>query len=307
MGTISGRVVFEGGALPPDLRVYAYRIEPDGNRAEPATVGADGSFEVHAPYGVPHSLVASSRIPRNASSEPRVATPDESNVELRLPQIGRMCVRLLDAGTGDPISPRRSEHPGSMRVRRRGESKWEPATMVIDLDGRSCLELPLGEYDLRVDLAREGYLPVVLERISPTLDPDPKAHNVRLERGVDVHVRLSGPAQAPGIPPGSRVVFLLERSQLPSVEGPFSPGDPRANSSYGGDHGVQLRIDDDDVRSQTLGREEFYFDGATLRGLRAGHYFVKGFPDDLEFVPSEFDLKGPGKTDLEIRWAPRAR
>ncbi len=304
-GTIKGRVVSAGGALPPDVSVYAYPIEPASNRTEPATLGTDGSFEVHVPVGVSYQLRASTRIPRNASSEPRVATADESDVELRLPQVGTLCVRLLDAVTGAPISPSHSEQYGAMRIRRRSEPSWETRSMVIDLDGRSCVELPLGEYDLGIQLAGEGYLPAVLEKVSPTLDAEAPAHELRLTRGIDVRVRLAGPADASGQPPGSRVVFLLERSQLASVEGPLPPGDPRANQEYGGDHGVRLRIDDDDVRSQSLDGEKYWFDGATMRGLRAGHYSVKAFPDDLQFVPSEFEVKGPGRTDVVIAWRPK--
>ena len=47
--------------------------------------------------------------------------------------------------------------------------------------------------------------------------------------------------------------------------------------------------------------------GASLIGLAAGHYVVKCFPDDLAFEPSEFDLKGPDRTDLEIRIGPPVR
>jgi hypothetical protein len=166
---------------------------------------------------------------------------------------------------------------------------------VVDLDGRSCVELPLGDYDLCVHLGREGFLPVVLEKISPKLGAERSPHDLRLERGIDARVRFVGPADGPAMPAGSRLVFLLEQGQLAISRGSVRPGDPRVNSQFGGDHGVSLRIDDDAVRMQLLDREDFYFDGATLRGLRPGHYIVKAFPDDLEFAPAEFEIRGPGK------------
>jgi hypothetical protein len=203
-------------------------------------------------------------------------------VELVLPEIGALVLRVRDARTRDPVS--------SFQVRWRADR--EASFERFAPDGRSALapgpggefrcELPSGELELLVDARERGYR---LARLEVLVDTDaPSEERVELEPGVELELRLHGPgggdAQLGRTTPV--LVTPAERSALDA-------GDER------------LRRDLERLWS-LRGRRT-----SVLRGVAPGRYALWTRGRRFEFTPSEFDVPAVERHALEIVVAPRAR
>ena len=59
---------------------------------------------------------------------------------------------------------------------------------------------------------------------------------------------------------------------------------------------------DGSILNRQLSDRAFFEQGALLRGLAPGHYSVQCYPDDFVFEPAEFELRGPERAELGVRW-----
>ncbi len=309
-GRISGRVRALGGTLPSGVSVTATPREgSDGHDEITTAIAGDGTFVLQVVPGKEYEVRAWIQHPRFLAGEAKSVEPNAADVELTLPQAGRLRLCFVEAGTSEIIRPAASSLINALRWRPRGAEGFR--SEHAEFDARGCLEIALavGTYDVKVDLTKAGYRPVAREGIAVTDDIASSTYTLEVERGWEARLRFLARPDADADTAKHHAIFVVERGQLESISGPFPGHDPRVtqNIGGGGDRGIHLRIEDEALMSQFLDRTEFFGEGASLIGLAAGHYFVKCFPDDLEFEPSEFDVKGPDRTDVEIRWAPRAR
>jgi len=233
--------------------------------------------------------------------EARRVTPDAEDIDLLLPEIGDLRIRLIDANTKASIQVSRPL-TNALEWRRDNGSGSGRASIEIDLQGELKVELTAGDYEIRLDLTDMGYLKIPPLMVTVSSLPATGPYVVELVRGLEADVRVMGPPDSSHKYPSNHLVFLVERAQLDSIAGPLPPGDPRSNHSFGGDAGLHMRIDDPELMNQFLSKEEYFQAGAVLKALVPGHYFLKSYPDDLTIEPSEFEITGPERTEVHASW-----
>lgn len=305
-GTITGRVLGFAPAPGHDVFVRARPVGESSGRGDWARVEPDGAFALRVRAGRTYGVQATRRTTWTTTAGPEVvATPDASGIELTLPGLGLVRLCLIDAATRSPFRPRSSFLANALHWRSLSGEDGQHSDLQIDTRGCVELELPVGEVEWELDLASEGYLPLPRQRLSVTGGSEPTTLTIEVERGVAARLRL---VSAAGVDPAARngrLLFLVERSQLGSISGPYDNAE-QGNIRFGNDS-LRMRIDDRSLLHQKLAEQAFSEAGATLEGLRPGHYFVKSYPDDLAFEPAELDLAGPERIERTIVWRPRAR
>ena len=299
--TIAGHVLAASGRLPPRVFVTADTSATPSRRAPVVAVEPNGTFAFHLPGGVSYSLHAWVPEQRGLDSDELTVADATSDVELVLPETGKLRVRLVDAETHQPVHPDSRSLVNKLELRRSGKAFYQRKSVVVDPQGTFELEVPIGDYDVRLDLADGGYRIAARERLRVTRDPAGPPHVVELARGREALVQVSGPPDQELV---NHVVFVVEREQLGSISGPYPTPDPPVNSQFG-NSGVYLRIDDPALMHQMPNDLAFFREGALLRTLVPGHYFVKCYPDDVAFEPAEFDLAGPERAEVHLRWWPK--
>jgi len=299
LGVISGRVL--GASDRDSKRLFvgaAPRDDPRG-KGDSANVAADGTFVLRVPAGHAYS-VAAWRHTRSGSlrGEERVVVPDVEGLELRPPDIGSLRMCLVDAASGAAFQPSSRFLVNALQWKHVGDDS-RSEHVEIDMQGCLELELPLGPCEIQLDLAEEGCLPVPTQTV--TIASTPVTLSVEIVRGIELRLQLIGSKDLGPAALEDHLFFLVEKGQLDSISGPYPEPGPPANQSFGGNEGIQMRILDATLMNQMLGSDAFA-EGVLLRALVPGHYFVKAYPDDFVFEPAEFELAGPEKTELEIRW-----
>lgn len=305
-GTISGRVVAAGGILPEKLYATARPVEEPEQAGDSTEVGADGAFTLHVPAGKPYlvSAWAQGAAERAHTDETKVV-PDVDGIELRMPELGRLRLCLVDSRTREPVQPR-SHFLASALTWRVAGSSTEGGRENIQIDRNGCFEFELrvGDYDIRLDLGEEGYRPLACDAI-PVRAGEPTVRTIELVRGIEVRVRIAGPSGNEVLPLAGHLLFLVERGQIDSISGPYPKGDPQGHHSFGGINGLRMRIDDPSLMQQFLYSDDVFRDGMVLKALAPGRYSVRCFPEDYDFEPAELDVRGPERTTLEFRWRRR--
>jgi hypothetical protein len=262
----------------------------------------DGSFVRQVPLGRSYSVSASYWTKTSfVESAEHVAVPDAEGIELVLPEVGLLRLRLVDAAKGTAVQPRSRSLSSGVRWWRTDGDSSDAGDAEIDTQGELELELPQGGYLVQVDLGAEGYLPSARQAVSVTSDRGPAPDVFELVRGIPVDLTFAGEGGASS-PLDGHLVFVVERAQLASIDGPFPAQGPPTNHRI---NGICMRIDDPALMNQLL-TGDFDETGRTrLPGLAPGHYLVKCYPDDFVFEPAGFELAGPEKAELRIRWRPK--
>jgi RNA polymerase sigma factor (sigma-70 family) len=293
---ISGRVLAAPGASMRFVLVFAGPAGEPGGRGDAVQVEADGSFALRVPPGHEYVLTASGY---RIESPPVRARPGDTDVVLRLPEVGKLSLRLVEQGSGAPARVRRPDEGLSILCQGEAEPEYGMEA-TVDVHGILEAERELGLYDLRLAFQEDGYLPVEVRGIEVSRSPPPP-RTVELVRGAELELVLEPPDPGDGSPHPARghLVFLLERGQLGSISGPYPTQEPPANIRW---NGICLRIDDPDIRKQNLGLEH---GRATLRGLAPGTYSLRAFPDDFVFEPAELELQGSEPRTIRVRWRAR--
>jgi len=186
---IEGRVVDAAGAAVPGAFVEAYAELEDDDVWFEARADELGRFRLEvAPYPAVLYEVEASDGPRRASRTD--VAPGTAGLELVLPEVGVVLLRLFDADTGAPPESFR------LRWRREGAGAWArlnvqgQSTLSPGPDGAFRLELPVGGQELLVDARSGGYrvVPVDVE-----VAPERTARvDVPLERGVRLVLSFEG-------------------------------------------------------------------------------------------------------------------
>jgi hypothetical protein len=229
------------------------------------------------------------------------------DVELLLPEMGRLRLCLIDADTRRPVQPSARFLVNVLGWKRAEDEGFREEHAEIDLEGCLELELPVGDHSIRLDLAEEGYLPAEWNRLAVTSEPAAAPLVRELVRGLDLGIQFRGEA-AGASPLHGHLVFLVERAQLGSIDGPFPSQGPPSNHRI---NGICMRLDDPRLMHQLLTGKFHETGRALLRGLAPGRYTLECYPDDFAFEPAGIELTAPPapprpeKRELEVRWRPR--
>ncbi|MCB9896934.1 MAG: carboxypeptidase regulatory-like domain-containing protein [Planctomycetes bacterium] len=293
VAAIAGRVTFTDGTPAAGVHVRATTAD-----AEPRWVGRtetddDGRYTLEVePDGVFDVLADSV-----ANSEPRRATAGERDVDLVLPLLGTLRVRVVDAETGRPVvAGTGSGEPWAWW--RDPSMPWALplARPALDRDGEAELELPVGPVEFTVALDDAGYEPRTLSASVPQRWDGPPLL-IALSRGHEVALRMVDAATGePGLIM-EHVVYLVPEADRQLVR---EAADGEANQNFGGGDGIRVRVDDPRLRGRWLLRGE---DGLRRqRGLAPGRWALVIIPDDVRLEPDAIDVPAADGAPIEIRF-----
>ncbi|MCA8948876.1 MAG: carboxypeptidase regulatory-like domain-containing protein, partial [Planctomycetes bacterium] len=291
---ITGRVTFEAGGPAEHVAVHAVEFGDHGARSYRGTTDRDGRYAIEVPPG---RVLLVSVWHAGLRRELENVTAGATDVDFLLPRLGTLRLRLVDADSGEPIRTVR-DTDGLVAWRQPGARAFETARRALDSAGLVELALPLGRVDVSLALQPLGYAPLVVQGLLVTANADPSPRVVRVVRGVDVTLVIAAPEAFAAAVPG-HIVFLLERSQLDSLRGPFPRQGPPSNHRIGG---VCMWVEEPGLLAQQLHPRD---DGeAAFTGLLPGRYRVVAYPGDLVFTPSEFDVDARSGR-IRLAWARR--
>jgi len=274
--TIEGRVLDAGGQSVPEAFVMAYSADDEeGELSTPSTQSArDGSFRLWLPPGVarPFNVMASEG-PRRV--ERTDVAPGTRGLELVLPELGRVALRVEDARTREPVNGYTLYWRASDEGRYERFSARNPR-LSAGPDGVYLAELPLGRLDLVVCERARGYVPCFRDSVVVTRELGPEVR-FALEAGVALELVLGGDPALRG---------QLRRSYLESEEQAALA--PRGGDFYQQEvRGAQgLRIDASGV--------------LRLKGMPGGLYKVERMPRELEVEPARFTLAAVATERVEL-------
>jgi len=279
---ITGRVLDTLGAPVAGAEVRVEVDEehsPDGLEFQgEGESGADGAFAL----AVPDLLGVSFRV--HVASGPRTAelvdvVAGAQGLELVLPALGRLALRVEDADSRAPIAGYqlywRAVEGGRWERLRQGGRRFSPGPA-----GDFVAELPAVRLDLAVSARSQGYVAALVRAIE--LAPGGRATplTVRMEHGLELELafRAAEPAW----------LDELRRSR------PAIASDQQWHERPHGGAFFQEEVRDaQGVRLDELGR-------ARLRPLAAGRYRFFNGPRGFEIVPGTFELSPVEAQRLEF-------
>jgi len=280
---VRGHVRDENGAPVAGAEVWALLPKGVQGRENHTTSAADGRFELAVPHaaGLPLALVA--------EQGPRQARVDgirlgASGVELVLPALVSLPVRVLDASTGAPVQGFelywREAGSGSFRQLVQGR-----ASVAGGPDGVFMALLPAQHLDLVACARRLGYGPARRDGIDPRR-ASPEPVELELARGVDLELELHvAPDVADGLPAVRRA-----RTVVATVE-------QWAERAHGGSWF------DTEIRGQQVLRPDAS-GVARLEAMPVGRYRFFDAPGGLAFEPAEFEIPPGARHRLIVSLVP---
>lgn len=128
------------------------------------------------------------------------------------------------------------------------------------------------------------------------LEQATKPVTLELVRGVDARFRFLGDSDEAKWW-NEHLLFVLEKSQLGSVTGPYpSQGGPSNHRI----NGINVWIESGALIHQLVQPADGGL--ASLKGLPSGRYSVTAIPDDFVFEPASFDVGEETNLPIEIHW-----
>lgn len=213
--------------------------------------------------------------------------PGTTNVDIVVPELGRLLLRVLDARTKEPI-PRFSvgwRCSGDLRFRDTDLNSGNPS----DPAGWFETRLPVGRLDLIFHARFWGYRPTVVSDVLVTATIEATRLDVEVEEGTRA-IFVLAPGQEPL--PADHSLLLLE----PEVW-----------------EEVRLEREADRIREIAFGRfpsNSFFqcrlrFDStrtAVMKGLCPGPYHLKAVPDDIEISPGRVEVNEADRDPIALSW-----
>ncbi|MEW6073999.1 MAG: carboxypeptidase-like regulatory domain-containing protein [Planctomycetota bacterium] len=286
---ISGTVREAVGEPIAGVEVYAAGEDDVGGYSGGSDTSAeDGSFALELPPLAGRLFYVWAQKGSRQASVPDVAA-GTTGLEIVLPELGRLGLRVLDEATRDPLA--------SYQVHWRTSSPSPEGYESLQTGGRGAApgpggifvaELPLGTVDLLVDAIGEGWASVALPGRRVDRSDPPPVEEVVLPRGTKVLLRFlpaAGEANA-GMP------RPLQHGQLALAGEGEKPGE--------GDRAKNLFLNAAAMR----GRAIYPGRGGTaeLRAVEPGRYRFEGVPEGIELEPREILVPAAPEASFEIRW-----
>jgi hypothetical protein len=279
---IAGSVRDSLGAPLSGVELWVYGGDEEEERAF-ETSGeseADGSFELLVPdrAGLRLELVASSG-PRQAWIED--VLPGTRGLELVLPALGRLPLRVTDLLTHEPVT-------GFLLYWRSGEQGaferlyQDAGRFSGGPDGVFVAELPAGTLDLAITARGQGYSPARVEGVELRAGEEARTLAVELERGVLLELSFAAA-------PEEAVALLaeLQRSRLALA----SEEDLRERE---GEYFQQEVRNSQALRIDREGR-------GRVKALRPGRYRLFNGPRGLVFHPREIEVPAVERHEATVR------
>ncbi|MFT5285877.1 MAG: hypothetical protein ACI8TQ_002045 [Planctomycetota bacterium] len=258
---LGGRVVFENGQLAVGAEVLASHYEGPVRKLA-TTTDDQGKFEFAVPKGQTTAWSVRANYGVSRASLHRLTPPQEA-LEIRIPTLGKLSVRLIDFHTGESLKPRRLEW------REPGSTYWERWSALSRLDALAPtrLELPIGQIELCATAHDSDYLVseiskvLVQEGLSPSID-------LVVKRGIQLSVVFVSEEGKQEFPPGGA-------NGIPDLES-------------------QAPFENPDVIWKSPGE-------VLIRLLRPGTYEWKGDPA-FSFDPPSIELGAALNPSVVIEW-----
>ncbi|HEU4418147.1 MAG TPA: carboxypeptidase-like regulatory domain-containing protein [Planctomycetota bacterium] len=293
MSTIRGCVTWSTGGPIAEQLVEALTVGGKDHRHYTARTDADGNYSLECGDGDTYTIGA--RI--GEVTRQREAPAGATGVDLVLPDLGVLRLRLVDATTRAAVRPA-GQDLHSLAWREQGAPWFEGARGKIDTTGLVEVRLPIGRVDVSLHLLESGYCPRIIAGLPVTGDAKSPPIVVELQRGVTVELEVCGDAPFDEHARKDHLVFLLESGQLAAVRGPFRDQGGESNHRI---NGVNMWLESPGLMLQMPS-----FDGRDVRlgGLAPGCYSLRSYPDDLVFEPASF-VVGPAGGRITLRWRRR--
>ena len=293
MSTIRGCVTWSSGTPIAGQVVRASTVGGQGYRYYTTKTDADGNYSLECGDGDTYTVGA--RI--GEVTRQREAPAGAMGVDLVLPELGVLRLRLVDATTREAVRPT-GQDLWSLAWREQGAPWFEGARGKIDTTGLVEVRLPIGRVDVSLHLLESGYCPRIVAGLPVTGDATSPPIVIELQRGVTVELDVGGDAPFDEHVRKDHVMFLLESGQLATVRGPFPQQGGESNHRI---NGVNMWIESPGLMLQMPSFDER---DVKLGGLAPGCYSLRSFPDDLVFEPASFDV-GPAGGRITLRWRRR--
>jgi hypothetical protein len=288
--SMTGVVVKVSGDVVEGAQVRAVNVEPTDLPPAMTKTDASGRFEIDLPASQAFQLTAS----LGASSVTQQGVvAGAKDLRLVLPQLGILDVRLLDADTHEPLRLRELALPYAISWRSTAEPVYRTlGSPSLDEQGRTRINLPVGSIDLCFSFLDAGYVRREIDGI-PVGETNEELV-VLLSRGIDRSIELA-PGSIPLAEQEGHILFLLAEDQLDQVAGPFPLRGGPSNRSVSG---INLWLADPGLLNQRLHFVEPGVD--SLRGFTPGRYFLRSYPDDLVFEPTEIELRADAAFPVQV-------
>jgi hypothetical protein len=281
---IAGSVRDSQGAPLSGVELWAYAGEDDDEVDFEASAESeeDGSFELLVPDQ------AGLRFQVQAVSGPRQAwvedvLPGARGVELVLPALGRLPLRVTDLLTREPVSGfllywRSGELGGFERLYQDG-NRFSGGP-----DGVFVAELPAGTLDLAISARAQGYWPARIEGVELRAGEEARTLAVELERGVALELSFTAAPEEAGA-----LLAELRRSRLALA----TEEDLRDREREGAYFQQEVR-NAQAVRIDREGR-------GRVKALRPGRYRLFNGPRGLVFHPREIEVPHVERHEATVR------
>ena len=289
--TIQGRVTSQSGEPAAGVRVRAVSFVDRAVTSVHATTDEGGNYVIEVKPPGPFTVsLWHAGVPRKLEN----VAPGATGVDFLLPELGLLRLRLVEASTGQPVAAGDDDLHG-VAWKPSGEEVFHAARERLDSTGLIELRVPIGRVDVSFHLQNSGYAPLVAPNLLVTPEPNPSAIPIELVGGVEVVLEVEDHG-AFAKARKDHLVFLLERSQLGHLRGPFPNQAPPSNHRI---NGVCMRVAQPGLLNQMVYPDET--GRAAFTGLRPGRYRLVAFPSNLTFTPSEFGV-GENDATISITW-----
>ncbi len=291
---LRGRVLDADGAPVAGAEIEAWPIDGDeeawGFEEIPTTESdAEGRFELVVPDqpGLALDLFARSGARRAVA---RAVRPGGAAVELVLPAVATLALRVVDALRREPVQGFqlywRASDEGEFERLAQGGRRFSPGP-----DGTFLAELPAGRLDLAIGARSQGFAPAQREGIelSPAREGGAAAElALELELGAELELVLE-------LPPDGEARRHVQRGRVL-----LASAEQWAGRERGGEFYQQEVKNPQTLRPDANGV-------ARMRAMPSGRYRFRGAPKGYAFRPAEFELPAVAHHRLTVVLEPEDR